>query len=350
MKRTMRTLFSLVLALCLWMSAPGLGHAGEGNAVSFAGQRVTLFIGFSPIGFGYDTYGRVLARYLGKYLPGQPTVVPENRPGAGSMSLANYLYNAAPKDGTEIALIGRGVAMDPVLNGEATTAKFDPTKFTWLGSMNNEVAGFFISDTAPAQTLDEILAGTPMQIGSAGAGSDPQIFAVALNSVLGTKLKLVSGYPGMNEILLAMRKGEVDGVIGYSWSVASLGSADLLKSGKLKLVMQAALQKHKALPNVPLVMDLVKNEDDRKVFDLIFSRQAMGRPMVAPPGLDPGVGDALRQAFASAMHDPELIAECDKLNMEINFMSGEDVQALVGKLYTYPPEVVARAQRIVAAR
>src|SRR5262249_43781659 len=158
--------------------------------------------GFSPIGFGYDTYGRMLAKYLGRYLPGNPAVVPQNRPGAGSMGLANYIYNAAPKDGTEIALIGRGVAMDPLLNGDATTAKFDATKFHWLGSMNNEVAGFYLAGQAPAQGLEDILAGREIKVGSNGAASDPHMFAVAANAILHTKLKIIPGYPGMNEILL----------------------------------------------------------------------------------------------------------------------------------------------------
>src|SRR5262249_2003958 len=155
----------------------------------------------------------LMAKYLGKLLPGNPAVVPQNRPGAGSMGLANYIYNAAPRDGTEIALIGRGVAMDPLLNGDASTAKFDAAKFNWLGSMNDEVAGFFISNKAPVRDLKDILAGREIQVGSNGAGSDPQMFAVAANAILHTQLKIIAGYPGMNEILLGMSRGELDGVL-----------------------------------------------------------------------------------------------------------------------------------------
>src|SRR5262245_10879317 len=213
---TARILFSgLLLAGCC------LSHAfAAEQAVSFEHKRINLLIGFSPTGFGYDTYGRVLARYLGKYLPGNPSVVPQNRPGAGSLSLMNQTYNIGAKDGTDIALVGRGAAMDPLVSGAASGAKFDATKFNWIGSMNNEVAGFFLSDKAPAKTLNEILAGTSISVGSTGAGGDPQVFARALNGVLNTDLKAVSGYPGMNVILLGIARGELDGVLGYSWGVA----------------------------------------------------------------------------------------------------------------------------------
>jgi tripartite-type tricarboxylate transporter receptor subunit TctC len=340
-------LVCLLLITSMITLGPSMAQSGPAP-VSFAGKRVTLFIGFSPIGFGYDTYGRVLAKYLGKHLPGNPTVVAENRPGAGSMSLANYIYNVAPKDGTEIALIGRGVATDKLINGAASTAKFDATKFTWLGSMNNEVAGFFIRRDAPAQTLQQVLSGTPLQVGSNGAGSDLTIFATALNSVLKTKLHIIPGYPGMNEILLSMAKGELDGVVGYSWGVAKLGSKDALDHGDLKIILQLALKKHPELPNVPLVMDLVKDQEDRQVFSLIFSRQAMGRPLVAPSGLSPQVSTTLQQAVADTMADPDFLAECEKLNMEVNFVSGADVAELVSSLYRLPASVISRAQDIAS--
>jgi tripartite-type tricarboxylate transporter receptor subunit TctC len=166
------------------------------DPASFAGKQIKLLIGYSPTGYGYDTYGRLLARHLGKYLPGNPLVIPQNRPGAGSLNLANYLYNAAPKDGSEIAIVGRGVAMEPLIGGSAAQGKFDSTKFVWLGSMNNEVSGLFIRRGAPASNLQEILAGARLQMGSTGAGGDQHAFTIALNSLLGTRLKPIAGYPG----------------------------------------------------------------------------------------------------------------------------------------------------------
>src|SRR5215207_489402 len=270
----------------------------EPAPVSFAGKQLRVLIGYSPTGFGYDTYGRLLARHMGKYLPGNPTIVPQNRPGAGSLNLANYLYNAAPKDGTEIAIVGRGVAMEPLLGGSASQAKFDSTKFAWLGSMNNEVSGFFIRQPGPAANLQEILTGKPLQVGSTGVGGDQHAFSAALNSLLGTKLKAISGYPGTQEIMLAVERGELDGIVGYSWGVARSGNKSDIQSGKLKIIMQLALDKHKELSDVPLVTEFVTKPDDRQVLEMIFSRQSMGRPVVAPPGLDPKIAQALRKAFA----------------------------------------------------
>ena len=338
---------TLALILCILAAQATAAYC---EPISFSGKRISLYIGFSPIGFGYDTYGRVLARHLGRHLAGNPSVVPQNRPGAGSMALANYMYNAAAKDGTEIALIGRGVAMDSLVNGDSSTARFDATKFHWLGSMNNEVAGFFISGAAPARNLNDILNGKELQVGASGAGSDPQIFAVALNAMLHTRLRLIGGYPGINEILLGMSRGELDGVVGYSWGVARVGSIDALKKGELRLMMQLGLHKHPELPDVPLVTDLVPGGDSKRVLELIFARQTMGRPVLAPPGLDPLVAAALRKAFADTMHDPEFVAECERINLETRFVSGEDVQAIVNQLYSLPRAVVLQAQRIVAGK
>src|SRR6185369_13145770 len=156
-------LFGVMLAAALLL--PGAAFA---QTVSFAGKQIKILIGFSPTGFGYDTYGRLLARHLGKYLPGNPIIVPQNRPGAGSLNLANYLFNAAPKDGTEIAIVGRGVAMEPLIGGAASQAKFDSSKFAWLGSMNNEVSGLFIRQPSPVKTLSEAMKGVGLQVGSTG--------------------------------------------------------------------------------------------------------------------------------------------------------------------------------------
>src|SRR5262245_56141501 len=168
---------SLLWPVLAAVAVATLPIAAQAQSVSFAGKQVKILIGYSPTGFGYDTYGRLLARHMGKHLPGNPTMVPQNRPGAGSLNLANYLYNAAPKDGTEIAIVGRGVAMEPLLGGGAAQGKFDSTKFSWLGSMNNEVSGFFIRQPGPAATLEQVLGGTPLQVGSTGIGGDQHAFS-----------------------------------------------------------------------------------------------------------------------------------------------------------------------------
>ncbi len=227
---------------------------------------------------------------------------------------------------------------------------FDATRFTWLGSMNNEVSGFYVRQPGPAATLADILAGANLKVGATGAGGDQQVFAATLNALLGTKLTTIGGYPGTNEILLAVERGELDGIVGYSWGVARSGNKDLLESGKLKIVMQLALNKHAELPNIPLVTDFVADPGDKKVLEVIFSRQSMGRPLIAPPSLDPRLTQVLRNGIAAAMNDPELLAEAARTGLEINFVSGDEVQALVEGLYRSPPAVVARAQAIAAGK
>ena len=340
-------LFAGAFVAALGIAAPA--SLAQSAPVSFAGKQIRLLIGFSPTAYGYDTYGRLLARYLGKFLPGNPLIVPENRPGAGSISLASYMAHAAPHDGSEIAIVGRGVAMEPILDAPHIPPKFDSTKFTWLGSMNNEVGGFFVREPGPVKDFQDVLNGAVLKVGSTGAGGDQQIFTQALNVLFGAKLKLVAGYPGTQELMLAIERGELDGIVGYSWSVARSGNKEQIDNGTLKIILQVALNKHPDLPNVPLVTDFVKNSADRQVLDLIFSRNLMGRPLLAPPGFDPAVAAALRKAFAAAMHDPALIADAKKIDLELNFVSGEDVQALVERLYRSPPSVIARAQAIAAA-
>jgi tripartite-type tricarboxylate transporter receptor subunit TctC len=339
---------ALAAAVLLLLPAAARSQPQE-PAVSFAGKQIRLLIGFSPTGYGYDTYGRLLARYFGKYLPGNPTIVPQNRPGAGSLGLTSYMAHAAPADGSEIAIVGRGVAMEPILDAPTSPPKFDSTTFTWLGSMNNEVGGFFVRQPGPASSFQDVLDGAALKVGATGAGGDQQIFTAALNALFGTRLTVISGYPGTQELMLAIERGELDGIVGYSWSVARTGNKDDLDNGSLKIILQVALNRHPNLPNVPLVTDFVKNPADRQVLDLIFSRNSMGRPLLAPPGLDPAMAAALRNAFAAAMHDPALIADAAKIGLELNFVSGEEVQALVERLYHSPPDVLARAQAIAGA-
>ena len=319
-------------------------------AQDFKGKQVTIHVGFSPTtGIGYDTYARALASVLGRHLPGAPTVIVTNKPGGGSMTAANYIAQVAAKDGTELGHVGRGVAMDRLVFGQKSAARFDATQIQWIGSMNNEVSGFFISDVAPVKSLQEVLAGKAFVVGSAGASSDLHIFSIIMNSVFGANMKIISGYPGTNEILLSLERGEVDGLLGYSWSAARTGSAEMLRTGKLKNILQLGLRKHPELPDLPLVMDLVKGEEDRQVLELVFARQAMGRPFVAPPGTPPTIVATLRNGFRNAMKDPELIAFAKRLDLEIDFMGGEDVQALVERLHKFPEKVIERTQRITAS-
>src|SRR5271170_2111380 len=238
--RRSRALVAVWALVAAFTFAASAAHA-QTVPVSFAGKQIKLLIGFSPTSYGYDTYGRLLARYLGKYLPGEPLIVPQNRPGAGSLNLTSYMAHAAPADGSEIAIVGRGVAMEPILDAPLTQPKFDAAKLNWLGSMNNEVGGFFVREPGPVAAFQDVLKGVAMKVGSTGAGGDQQIFTQTLTFMFGTKLKPVAGYPGTQELMLAIERGELDGIVGYSWSVARYGNQAQLDDGSLKIILQVAL-------------------------------------------------------------------------------------------------------------
>jgi tripartite-type tricarboxylate transporter receptor subunit TctC len=301
------------------------------DAISeFYGSRdVHLLIGYSP-GGGYDTYARLLARYLGQHIPGSPTVVPENMPGAGSLRLANYLYNVAAKDGSVIGTFARGMAMEPLLGGQGT--RFEAAKFSWIGSLNNEVSLCVSWHTSDVKTMQDLFT-KQLIVGGTGSGSDTDVFPIVMSNLLGAHIKLISGYPGGNDILLAMERGEVDGRCSWSYSTLISRRPEWLEEGKINLLVQLALAKHPDLPDVPLVTDFAKNDDERKALELIFSRQVMGRPYAAPPGIPAQRLQALRRAFDETARDAAFRAEAERLELELNPVSGEEIDALIGRIY-----------------
>ena len=333
----MRRIAKLIAAGLLF--APASARA---DAVSdfYHGKTVDLMIGFSA-GGAYDVYGRLVGRFIGRHIPGAPNVVPRNMDGAGSLRAANYLYQVAPKDGTAIATFGRGVAFDPILGLPGSA--FDATKFSWLGSANDEVStcvaykGSGVSTIEDAEQKELIVGGSG---GSADTDQQPKV----LNGVLGTKMKLVVGYPGGNDINLAMERGEVKGRCGWSWSSLKSTHADWLRDKTVSVFIQLALHKHPDLPDVPLVMDLAKTDADRRILELVFARQVMGRPFAAPPGVPKDRLAALRQAFDDTMKDPDFLAEAAKIDVEITPVSGEKLQGLVDDVYhDTTPDIAAKA-------
>jgi tripartite-type tricarboxylate transporter receptor subunit TctC len=329
-----RMLIAASLGLLLQCVTPALGQGAD----FYKGKQVDLYIGYS-VGGGYDIYARILARHLGKYLPGKPVVVPKNMEGAGSLRLANWLYQVAPKDGTAFGTIGRGIAFDPLLGGQG--AQFKATEFGWIGSANDEVS-VCVAWAKTGITRFEELYSRELIVGGTGATADTDLFPKVLNGVLGTRFRIVSGYPGGNDITLAMERGEVDGRCGWSWSSVKTNHPHWVKDGTLRLLVQLSLEKHPDLPNVPLVMDLVKTEEQKAVLRLVFARQVMGRPFLAPPGVPKERLALLRKAFLETMQDKAFLAEAQKLNLEITPVSGEKVQELVAEMYRTPPEVLAK--------
>jgi tripartite-type tricarboxylate transporter receptor subunit TctC len=309
----------------------------------YAGKQVSLYIGYSP-GGGYDTYARVLARHIGKHIPGNPTVVPQNMPGAGSLTLANFLYNIAPKDGTAFGTIGRGLAMEPLLGGAGT--RFEATSYGWIGSLNSEVSICASWHTSPVRNVDDMRT-QQLIVGGTGSGSDTEIFPTALRSLLGLNIRLISGYPGGNDVLLAMERGEVDGRCGWSWTTVVTTRPDWLAENRINVLLQLALEKHPDLPDVPLVMDLARNDDERMAMELIFARQVMGRPYLAPPGLPSERLEALRRAFEATTTDPEFLADAARIDLELNPVTGEDIDALLARIYAASDTAVRLASEAI---
>ena len=261
--------------------------------------------------------------------------------GAGSLRLANWLYNVAPKDGLAFGTIGRGTGFDPLLGHKQ--AQFDGNKFNWIGSANDEVSVCVSWNKPGAITKFDDLYTKQLTVGGTGAAADTDQFPRILNNVLGTKMKIVTGYPGGNDVNLALERGEVDGRCGWSWSSVKSTRSNWVKEKKINILVQLALQKHADLPNVPLVTELAKNEKQKQILTLIFARQALGRPYLAPPGVPQDRVDALRQGFMDTMKDKEFLAEAEKAQLEITPIDGVALQKLVAEVYKTPPEIAKEA-------
>ena len=322
--------------------APATGWA-QTPAEFYKGKTVDLMVGYTA-GGGYDVYARMIARYIGKHIPGNPTVVVKNLDGAGSLRLANALYNQHPKDGTVFGTDARGAAFDPLLGNKA--AQFDASKFSWIGSANDEVsvcvAWHTSGITSIEQTFDKELI-----VGGTGPSADTDQFPRIVNGVLGTKMKIVPGYPGGNDVSLAMERGEVAGRCGWSWSSVISTRKEWYDSKKINVLVQMSLQKHPDLPNVPLVLDLAKTPEQKQILTLVFARQALGRPFMAPPGVPADRVEALRKAFMDTMKDPEFLAEAAKAQLEVTPIDGAKVQQIVAEAYKVDPAIAKKTEELL---
>jgi len=331
------------IAAALLAVVPASLAAAQDAAAFYAGKNVELYIGYS-VGGGYDLYARTIARHIGKHIPGNPTVVVKNMEGAGSLRLANWLYNVAPKDGTVFGTIGRGTPFDPLLGHKG--ASFDATKFTWIGSANHEVSVCVAWHTTGITKFEDLLT-QELTVGGTGSAADTDQFPKVMNGVLGTKMRVVTGYPGGTDVGLAMERGEVKGRCGWSWSSVKSTHPAWIAEKKINVLVQLALTKHPDLPDVPLIVDLAKTDEDRQVLKLIFARQVMGRPFLGPPGLPPERVEALRKAFMDTMRDKDFLADAEKSQLEINPVAGDALEKLVKEVYATPPAVAQRAATIL---
>jgi hypothetical protein len=329
-------------AFALFVFASSPCHA-QAPADFYKGKTVEVYIGTS-VGGGYDAYARMLARHIGRYIPGAPTVVPKNMEGGGGMRLANFLYNAAPKDGTAFATFNRGTGFDPLLGNRS--AQFEATKFNWLGSTNNEVSVCVAWHTHGITKYEDVLS-RELVVGASGPAADTFQFPKIANAVLGTRFKIITGYPGGNDIDLAMERQEVQGRCGWSWTSVKATHPTWLPEKKINLLFQMGLDKHPDLPNLPLIMDLARNDEERAIFKLIFGRQVMAWPFTTPPGVPADRVAVLRKAFMDTMGDKDFLADAARGNFEIRPVAGEAIQKLVQDIYATPAAIVQKTTRLL---
>lgn len=299
----------------------------------YRGKTLTVVVSSTP-GGGYDLYGRALARHIGRFIPGNPTVIVQNVPGGGGIVAANNVFSGS-QDGTTIGAFSRGLPAEELFGMEGV--RFKSNDFKWLGSMNDEVSVCAIRADAPVKKFEDLYT-TEAIVG--GSGADTDYFPQVLNALLGTRFRVAQGYPGGNEINLGVERGEVHGRCGWSYSSVVSTRADWFKDPPfMRLLVQMALKKHADIPDVPLVVDLAKTDEQRSLLRVVFSRQTMGRPFAIPPQVPADRVAALRTAFDKMMRDPEFLAEAERTKLEVNNpVTGEEVQAIVAEVMRVPPD------------
>ena len=305
----------------------------------YKNRSIDVYIGFS-VGGVYDVNARLLSRFMGRHIPGNPTFVPRQMTGAASLTLANWLYQAAPKDGSAIGTFARGIAFNPLIGQPA--GAIDAAKFNWLGSTNDEVS-ICAARRESGVTRFEQMFDRELVVGSTGGSSDDDQFPRLANGILGTKFRIVRGFPGGNEIKLAMLRGEVSGRCGWSWSSVKATEAEWLREGSIAVLVQLALRRHPDLPDVPLITDYAKTDEEQQIFKVALARQVMAWPFAAPPGTPAERVAALRQAFDETLRDRDYLAEAERLSLEITPVSGERIQSLIADVYrTTSAEISAK--------
>ena len=313
------------------------GAAGAQTA-DFTGKTITIYIGYTA-GGSYDLYGRLISRHLGAHLPGRPTVVAENMPGAGSLKAANYLYKVAPRDGTALGVVVESTALEQALSNPA--AQYDASKFTYVGRVATSNNIFMMWHTAKAQSIEDAKRQETIMAGT-GPGSIADTIPKLLNAFLGTKYKLISGYPASTEAMLAMERGEVDGS-SSSWAAVKVGKQDWLREKKIRIFLQTTPERVAELPDAPSLGEIGTTPEAKQVFALYSSGSAIGRALIGPPGIPAERVAALRDGFDAMVKDPDFVADVQKINVELEPLPGAAVAQLVQKTLDVPAAVRERA-------
>jgi tripartite-type tricarboxylate transporter receptor subunit TctC len=313
------------------VDVPGSAQTGDDF---LKGKQLSVMIGYG-VGGSDDLWARLIARRIGEYIPGHPTVVPVNVPGAGSLLLTNQITNTQPKDGTVIGLINRGIPFEPLLGG--TSVRFDPLKLNFIGSPDRDTAVCAANKDAPVQTIKDLFE-QELIVGATGSGADTEVYPSFLKNLLGMKFKVISGYPGSREIILAIQRGEVQGIcVSYD----TIARENIFKSGTVHLLFQAAVTPDPRLKGVPFAADLAKTEKEHQALDLFLARTNLGRPFIAPPGVPADRLRILRTAFEQTIKNPTLVQEAEGAGLHPLYISPHDLQGFVAEAYKMSPEVVA---------
>ena len=323
-----------------------LGPAQAQNDVAafYRGKQVRLVVGTAP-GGGYDLFARIVARHIAAHIPGQPTVIVQNQPAAGGLVMTNQLYALGPKDGTAIGVPINGIPTAPLLQ---QGAQFDATKLNWLGSTNREPYVAFVWHTAPVQSLAD-LRNKDLVVGATAPGTTMADFPLVVNDVLGLKFKVVRGYEGTPQINHAIERGEIQGQGGIGWAAIKAQVPQWIAEKKIKVIAQYGLKRHAELADVPSMLEQARTGPDRQALAMLFARAEYGRPYFLPPDVPAERVTALRRAFDATMKDPAFVADAARLQLDIDPMTGEEVQALVAQLNGTPPAIVTRVRAALEA-
>jgi tripartite-type tricarboxylate transporter receptor subunit TctC len=316
--------------------------AAQTPAGVFAGKTINLVIGFGP-GGGYDLWARIVARHIGRHLPGNPTVTPQNMEGAGSYRAANFIYNVAPKDGTSFALIARDAPLGPLTG--APGAQFDATKLSWLGTPAIETNVCIAYNTAAVKTVQDLL-DKQLVVGDTGPGTGTHSYPKALNDILAMKFRIVGVYPSSADVFLAMERGEVQGICESLDSI-KVRRPDWIAARTVSVLFQGGTKPDPELTGVPFVTDLARDDADKRAIEFLYAGQGIGRPFVAPPNLPPDRLKLLRDAFTATMNDPEFIAETRQRKLALDPASGEELEALIKKAYATPKPIIERIGKLI---
>ena len=338
-----RNAITAFVSFCLAGLAASAPARADAIADFYKGKTVSLIVS-SSTGGGYDTLARMLTKYVSRHLPGSPNIVIRNMPGAGGIVATNHLYSIAPKDGSVIGAVQNNTPFEPLFGTKE--AQYDASKFYWLGSPSVETSVLTIWHTSPVNNLDDARS-IELKMGSSGANSTPSFYGRLLNETLGVKLKLIVGYPGQNDALLAMERGELDGYPSVFYNSLVSTRPQWLPEKKVKLIVQYGAEKLAQLPDVPFIMDLMKTEEDRQLWRIAVGPIATGRPYLLPPGTSPERVAAMRLAFWDAFNDKEFLAEQARANLGADTpRSGEQIQDIIAQAYKSPPAVVERLKKL----